>query len=314
MTTSTDGPVRPVGPGAVTTVGRLLADGVTGSEVRAQIAAARWRRFGNAVVRHNGPLSERQRHAVALTNAGPRSLLTALTALEMLGLRHWHRDDVHVLVPAGARVRRVAAVPIAVHSVVRWPPPTAQGRPDLHHPAHAAVLAASAMKRVRVGVALLAACVQQGLVTAAQLDAVVGPSTNLRHRAMLISAIGDIGMGAQALSEIDFALLCRRAGLIEPIRQAVRVEPSGRRRYLDAEWVRADGRRVVAEIDGALHLLPGNWWDDQFRQNEVTLGRSIVLRFPTVAVRERDPRVVDQLRRAGVPATRGRSSDAEMSL
>ena len=270
MTTSPTAPlVRPTGPEAVTTVGRLLDEGLTHGELRAQFLAGRWRRFGHAVVRHNGPLSERQRRAVALVNAGPRSLLTAFTSLELLGLQHWHRDDVHVLVPAGARVRRVPAITVSTHAVVEWPPPIARGHPELHHPAHAAVLAASGVKRPRVGIALLAACVQQGLVT---------------------------------------------ARLVEPVRQAVRVEPSGRRRYLDVEWTRPDGTAVVAEVDGGLHLRPENWWDDQFRQNEVTLGRSVVLRFPSVAVREPDPRIVDQLRRAGVPGLARSSTAARTSL
>jgi len=105
-------------------------------------------------------------------------------------------------------------------------------------------------------------------------------------------------MGARALSEIDFARLCRRSGPPRPTRQAVRVEPGGRRRYLDAEWELADGRCVVVEVDGAIHLNPRTWFDDQLRQNEITLARTIVLRYPSVLVREEWPIVVGQLRRA----------------
>ena len=89
----------------------------------------------------------------------------------------------------------------------------------------------------------------------------------------MLCALNDIEMGAHALSEIDFISLCRRNGLPEPRQQAIRIESSGRRRYLDAEWLRADGQRVVVEVDGAVHLVPRQWFDDQLRQNEVTLGR-----------------------------------------
>jgi len=99
------------------------------------------------------------------------------------------------------------------------------------------------------------------------------------------------------MNEIDFGRLCRRVGLPEPVRQAVRVEPSGRRRYLDAEWIRGDGRRVVAEVDGALHLSPRRCWDDQLRQNELVIADDIVLRFPSVVLRTAPDEVVRQLRR-----------------
>lgn len=105
-------------------------------------------------------------------------------------------------------------------------------------------------------------------------------------------------MGAQALSEIDFVRLCRRNGLPPPRQQAVRVERNGRRRYLDAEWLRFDGRRLVCEIDGALHLTPRRWFDDQLRQNEIVLSGSLVLRYPSVVVRTEEKLVADQLRRA----------------
>jgi very-short-patch-repair endonuclease len=83
-----------------------------------------------------------------------------------------------------------------------------------------------------------------------------------------------------------------------PARQAVRVEPSGRRRYLDAEWKLADGRIVAAEVDGALHLEPQRWYDDQLRQNEIVLGGTVVLRFPSWLVRSEPIVVATQLRRA----------------
>lgn len=100
------------------------------------------------------------------------------------------------------------------------------------------------------------------------------------------------------MSEIDFTLLCRRFGLPEPERQAVRIDGSGRRRYLDAQWRRADGRLVVVEVDGAVHLAVSRWWADQLRQNELSLAEAIVLRFPSVVVREEPAIVAAQIRRA----------------
>jgi very-short-patch-repair endonuclease len=55
---------------------------------------------------------------------------------------------------------------------------------------------------------------------------------------------------------------------------------------------------VVVEVDGALHLVATRWWDDQLRQNELTLADAIVLRFPSVIVRTEPTVVATQLRRA----------------
>ena len=92
--------------------------------------------------------------------------------------------------------------------------------------------------------------------------------------------------------------MCRRYRLPVPFRQAVRVEPSGRRRYLDALWRRPDGSLLAGEVDGALHRRPEKWMDDDLRQNEVVIAGTPVLRYPTVIVRCEPDRVADQLGRA----------------
>ncbi|MHA3703390.1 hypothetical protein ACXR2U_14525 [Jatrophihabitans sp. YIM 134969] len=287
--------------GVATTAG-LLAAGISRADVATGLRSRRWQRLGRAVVLHNGRPTDRQWLEIMLINAGRRSAVTSYTALAFGGLRGWRRSAWHVAVPVGTSVRQVPGAQVVVHRVVAWAEvERAPRQPRVHAVAPAAVLAASGEESVRSACGLLAAVVQQRLARPARLMDLVVATPNLRHRAALIAALHDIGMGAEALSEIDFARLCRRAGLLEPVRQAVRVQPDGRRRYLDVEWRRPDGTPLVAEIDGALHLRPENWWDDQFRQNEVVIGRGTVLRFPAVAVRTGDPLVVDQLVRAGVP-------------
>lgn len=84
----------------------------------------------------------------------------------------------------------------------------------------------------------------------------------------------------------------------------MRQDASGRRRYLDATWRRADGRLVVVEIDGALHLIVRRWWDDQLRQNEIVLGAdAILLRFPSIVVRTDERVVVAPVASSVVPVT-----------
>ncbi|WP_460603040.1 hypothetical protein [Jatrophihabitans fulvus] len=73
--------------------------------------------------------------------------------------------------------------------------------------------------------------------------------------------------------------------------------PGGRRRYLDVEWRRADGRRYAVEVDGAHHMQVGQWTSDLLRQNEVVIGGTPTLRYSAVVVREDERVVADQLRR-----------------
>lgn len=282
----------------VRAVAALVRDGWTSDAIRAQIRARRWHRIGRAIVMHNGQPTIEELRAAALINLGPRAVLTSFTALSGWGLEGWERDPIHVLVPRGARVRRPDGLMLRVHYTDRWDEPTMHTGRQLHRPAHAAVLAAASFARPRPACGLLAAVVQQRLVRAAELVTTVLESPRVRHRAALLAAAYDIEQGAQALSEIDLGKLCRSAGLPTPVRQGVRPSPDGRRRYVDAEWTRSDGRRVVVEVDGALHLVAMRWWDDQLRQNELVLEDDLLLRYPTVVLRHEGPTVVSQLRRA----------------
>jgi hypothetical protein len=278
-------------------VRELIAAGWTSDAIRGQVRARRWQRIGRAVVLHNGTPSVREWRDIVLVLLRPRATLTAFTALEEWGLEGWERDAVHVLVPRGARVVRPAGGPaVRVHYTDKWRPDAMHQGRQLHRPADAAVLAASTFATLRPACGILAAVVQQRLARPQHIVAALEQSSRVRHRAGLLSAALDIEQGARALSEIDFAKLCRRAALPIPTRQAVRCDASGKRRYLDAEWPLSDGRRLVVEVDGALHLIVRRWWDDQLRQNEVVLGGGLLLRYPSVVVRCEEALVVGQLR------------------
>jgi hypothetical protein len=282
----------------VTTPADLLLRGWSESAIRAQVRARRWQRVGRAIIKHSGAASSAELRQVALKNCGAQGVLTAFTAAEEFGLRSWERDEIHVLVPAGKRVPAVPRAPLRVHYTGDWRPDELLAQRRLHRVEFALLLAAATFASPRPACGLLAAGVQQRLITANRLELALWTRRRIRHRDALMKAVHDIGQGAHALSEIDFARLCRRRGLPEPVRQGVRVERGGRRRYLDAEWKSASGRRVVAEIDGALHLAARTWWSDQLRQNEIALGGDLVLRFPTAVFRHEPVLVADQVRRA----------------
>jgi hypothetical protein len=282
----------------VTTWTALRRRGISAARIRAQLDARRWQRLGYAIVLHNGPLSERQRWTAARIHAGPIAVLTAFTAASAYGMTGWERETVHVLVPRGTRLRRECPVPVRLHTTSRWDLVTPHPGTIVNSLPDALLRAAATFTSPRPACGLLAAAVQQRRARAGALREALLQSRRLRHRAVLLTAVDDIAQGAEALSEIDFARLCRRNGLPEPERQAVRVDSFGRRRYLDAVWRRKDGRLIVVEVDGALHLAPSRWWDDQLRQNELSLTDALVLRFPSIVVRTEPDLVAGQLRRA----------------
>jgi hypothetical protein len=281
----------------ITDMPALLVAGRTESEVRAHLSARRWQRIGRAIALHNGELTLAEQRRAALINCGTPAALTAFTAAAEFGLRSWERPRIHVLVPGGTRVTRPVELDMRVHYVGAWNNADILAIRDLHRAAPALVLAASTFAKPRPACGLLAAGVQQKLVTADQLRSALRANTRMRHRRAMRLAVEDISQGAQALSEIDFARLCRRNGIPPPVRQAVRIDRFGRRRYVDAEWKSRTGQRVAAEVDGALHLAPRRWWDDQLRQNEFVISGDRVLRFPTVVLRHEPLIVIDQLRR-----------------
>nr|UXE44623.1 hypothetical protein Hi04_10k_c2835_00028 [uncultured bacterium] len=164
--------------------------------------------------------------------------------------------------------------------------------------ARAAIDAAAWTKQPRSACGLLAAVVQQGKAPARLLSSELGRAGAIRHRRLMQAVLNDIEGGAQALTEVDLARVCQRYGLFVPERQLVRVDSQGRRRYLDARVSAPNGRSVLVEVDGALHLVASTYWQDMLRLNEILIGGEPVLRFPSIALPLDASTVGNQLRRA----------------
>ena len=218
-----------------------------------------------------------------LLNAGSEAALCARTALEVDGLRGWEDPAVHVLFSKGERPPTVAGV--VAHESRRYNPVTDRhpvALPWRTRAERSAIDAAAWSRSPRTACGLLAAVVQQRLATSDRLLSELQRVGQVRHRKVMAAARRHPGWRS-GLSEIDFGRLCRRYGLPEPIRQQMRRDRDGRRRYLDAEFRARDGTTVVVEVDGAVHLLVQTYWDDMDRQNSLTVHGERVLRYPTVA-------------------------------
>ncbi|MGH8861621.1 MAG: hypothetical protein ACRDVG_10370, partial [Jatrophihabitantaceae bacterium] len=124
---------------------QLSARGFSAAAIAARVSARRWRRFGRALVLHNGPLRREEAQRASLLNCGPRAVLTSFTAAEVLGLDNWRRDDTHVLVPGGTRIRRVTQLSTRVHYTGDWSA-VREARDAVQEPAAALVIAAGSFR------------------------------------------------------------------------------------------------------------------------------------------------------------------------
>ncbi len=268
--------------------------GVDSGAVRDHVHAGRWRALSRRVVAlQTGPLSDEQVAWFAVLDGGDDCALAGLSALHSHGLRGFPVDRLQAAVPLAGkpgrhdlfvrrRSRRMSAA--AIHPVRR--PPVQ--RLD--------VAVGDALAHIGPplrGCALLAALVQQRLMRADRLRPLVGAELTLPGRGLYLAVAGDIEGGAHSLLEIDFFALARRAGIPPPVGQSVRIDRSGRRRYLDADF-----GGFAAEVDGAIHLRPLAWWDDMWRLNDIVIGGKPTLRFPSVGIRLQPERAIEQLQQA----------------
>lgn len=282
----------------VLTRAQLARAGLGRGQVDAAISARRWQRHGRrVVVLHNGALSQRQREWVAVLLPGKLAGLAGLSGAAAGGLRGFEPERVHVVVAHGTEV--TAPGWVKLHESRRLL--AADVRTDLDPPrtrlSRSVVDAAVWSASPRRACAILCACVQQRLATPTQLQHELGKAGRVRHAGVLRAILGDISGGGHTLAEIDLGPLARRAGLPAPRRQALRREAGDRVRYLDAEFDLPDGTRLAVEIDGAVHLTPETWWDDQDRQNELLIGGLPTLRYASLTLRLCPELVVSQLRR-----------------
>ena len=79
--------------------------------VRTQLRAERWQEVGPVVIATTtGRLTREQLMLTGVLHAGARAAVGGLTALELKGLRNWHRDDVTVLVDKSHNLQPIAGI------------------------------------------------------------------------------------------------------------------------------------------------------------------------------------------------------------
>lgn len=279
--------------GGVVSRAELAAHGVTRDHVRRAVANLVWSVAGRRTIAvHRGPLSDGALRYRALWETHPSAALDGVSALQVAGLRHFETTGMHVSVQH--RVTPAKADGVHVHKIARrvdhevLQAGLARTRTEV-----ACVRAAHWERTDRQAATVLLMTVQQRLTTPHQLSAAVRAIPGRNRRLFVRDVVGDIAGGVQALHELDFARMCRRAGLPEPTRQQVVQTPQGRC-YLDAAWPERD---LSVEIDGVQHSWGLNRALDDLKSNEVVLRGGRVLRMGNVALRVNEQAFLEQVRR-----------------
>lgn len=275
---------------------QLAAHGLGPDLVRRRLVAAAWQGVGpGAVVLHTGPLGPLERRWCAVLGTG--GVLAGRTALAVHGLVGWDVDEVEVAVVRSGP--RVGPSWLRLRTTTRWEQRdlTRRAGLPLHTVERAALDGAAWSTAARTAGGLVAAVVQQRLTTAARLLAASDAAPDQRHRAEVRSVLRDVAGGSHAMTEVDLVRLLRRHRLPVPLRQVRRVDARGGARFLDAEWRRADGTRLLLEVDGVGHLDERTWYDDSVRAAEVVRAGETLLRLPARALRAEPGRVAALLRR-----------------
>ncbi|MDT7545940.1 MAG: hypothetical protein QOE99_2050 [Actinomycetota bacterium] len=271
--------------------GQLVRAGVPRWFVRRELCARRWRRTGRQTVAvHCGPLPVEALRWVAVLEVSPRAALDGLSALLQAGLDSELEDEINVVVPRGARPRRVPGVRVRESRRFREKDVMTAGIRRMR-PAVAAANAARWARSERQGQLFLMQCVQQRLAPAPQVVAALERLPRSRRRSALLQLGQDLVGGVHSLGELDIAQDFRRRGLPEVDRQVVRQRASGTE-YLDCELAAYD---LVLEIDGAGHASPLQRLSDLLRDLTETAGGKTVIRIPLDIYRIDRERVLDHL-------------------
>ena len=288
----------------VARVQQLVDAGLTRKYIQSQVDARRWTRYGDhCVVTHNHVPTRVQRMWLAVLEPAGPVCLAAWTSLETAGFRFFGDElkPIHILVVRGNTSGRTEG--IIVHASRRFSAEDIDERfvlPRTRLP-RSALDAAAWQPSPRYATGLLAAVVQQRVCTVDELFDQMQYVGRVRHKAAMRLALHDIAGGAEALSELDVAAMCRRFGLLLPDRQVIRRDRNGRRRYLDCEWRLPNGSIIVLEVDGAHHLEVEQWEADVKRERGVVITGRRVLRATANEARHDQAELAADLEAIGVP-------------
>lgn len=252
---------------------QLLACGLTDSWVRARLVSGRWQQLLRGVyLARSGPVDYSTRVWAGVLYAGEGAAASHETAAFLHGLIDQQPAGVHLLVPAGRRVR--AQPGLDIHRAVT----VARARFS-HRPPRTSIeatlldLADAAVRPVDV-VGLVTAALVRDLTHAVRLSQELATRRRVRWRGLINEILLD-GDGIESPLEWRYRRdVERRHSLPQPLRQAPSSDLARTRRdvYYEAQ-------RVVVELDGRRNHSGVAAFRDARRDNAAAVRGDLTLRY-----------------------------------
>lgn len=250
---------------------QALERGITRDQWAWQLERRRFQRLlPGVVVVHNGQPTEREKAWAACLYGGSGTALSGDAALVAHGFRARLPERFDLVIPPARRVLPQTfegGEAVVVRRIKHLDPWRAarRGLPLLN--VHVAALHAAAWAETdRSAEWRVAAVVQQRLSVPSLMRDPLAGMPSLRRRALLLSVLADVELGAHAASELAFLRLCREFALPRPDALQLKVRSTGTC-YLDARY---DRQRVTVEVDGAHHRMVEHWEQDALRALRVS--------------------------------------------
>ena len=216
-----------------------------------------------------------------LLHGGAGSVLTAVTACRLLGLRALE-DDGRVHVTVDHRVHRADVGPVVLHRSVRPMRPVLVDGLPVAPAARAVVDAAIGSADVTSVRALVAEAVQRGRCTPERLTAEL-EAAQQHGSAVLRRVLEEVAGGARSAPEASLLRALRRLRLPPFELNADVHSPGGT--WLARPDVVFRALRLVVEVDGQRwHLSPERWVADVERHTRLEAAGWTVLRYPAARV------------------------------
>lgn len=276
---------------------QALACGITSAMIEYRLRAdGPWQRLLTGVYSiTTGTPTTMQRTVAALLYAGPVSMVTAASALQIYGLADNDPDIIDILAPDCCRRRSVDFARIT--RTRRMPVSCTRVGPARYAPAPRAVGdAARGMKRASDVQTLICRAVQKKKCTSEELAAEVGEGPVQGSR-MFREAVLEVTEGIWSSPEGDLKKLIGRSGLAKPIYNAMLYATDGT--FLgcpDAWWPRAG---VAAEVDSRqYHTEVADYEKTSKKHNRMTAAGIHVLHWQPRTIAREPGAVIAELREA----------------
>ena len=272
----------------VLTRAQAMAAGLSRAQVEARLRSGRWRRlFLGVYVTFTGPVPRASRLWAAVLRAGPGAVLSHDTAAELAGLTEATGPDsaIHVTVPADRSPVRIAG--LVIHRSTRVARCAHPSRlPPQTRVEETVVDLTQSANSVADAIGWLARAVGSRATTTDRIASSLRLRPKLRHREVLLAALGDVALGAHSLLELRYLRDVERAHGLPGSQRQVRRSAEGVLGKGPASYddVRYPTYRTRVELDGRAAHPDHRRWRDMRRDNAAVVDGDRVLRYGTADV------------------------------